>query len=134
MIVGDPELRAASECVIPTGTHSGKSLLEVPTSFLLWAMSTPGWRRSHAPLVEPALRELGRRLRTPRAVMREMDTPGPRRPPRYARSTQELLNPTPVQRLAAAKRKLARVTKRAESAHAAALLDEYRRRGLDLVE
>ncbi len=134
MIVGDPELRAASECVIPTGTHSGKSLLEVPTSFLLWAASTPGWRRSHHTLVPALLRELGRRLQDHEAVMREFAAPGPRHPPRNQRSVQELLNPSPKQRLAAAKRKLARVTNRAESAHAAALLDEYLRRGLDLVE
>jgi hypothetical protein len=131
------------DVTIPCGIYAGRALRDTPTAWCLWAASTSSFRRSHPRFIPALLRELGRRLQDHEAVMREFAAPGPRHPPRNQRSVQELLNPTPKQRLAAAKRKLARVTKRAESVqaaallndpYAAALLDEYLRRGLDLVE
>ncbi len=121
------------DVTIPCGIYAGRTLRDTPTAWCLWAASTSSFRRSHPTFIPALLRELGRRLEDPEAVMREFAAPGPRHPPREQRSVQELLNPTPRQRLAAANRKLARVTKRVERARLAALLAEAHRRGMDLV-
>ncbi len=133
MQYGDLELRRLSLCIVRDGVHAGRSVLEVPTTWLSWCLCAAGWRASHPELVEPVAAELRRRLTTQfDAVVTDLRKPSAvaLRPKRAPRPPRPKRGSSPARRVAAVRTRLEHLGEEVN----ALLLDEYRRRGLDLVE